>query len=98
MTGFLEAEEDPKEAVVREVREELGIASTVESLVGVYPFSPKNEVIIAYHLKADGEITLDKTEIAEIKVVPKEELVPWGLGTGLAVADFIASLKNRSRL
>lgn len=46
VTGFLEAQENPSDAVVREVKEELGIDVAIQSLVGVYSFHRMNQVNI----------------------------------------------------
>lgn len=89
ITGFLEAGESPEEAVAREVAEELGLAASVVGLIGVYPFERKNEVIIAYHVAAAGDIVLNE-ELAEYRLVAPEKLRPWDFGTGLAVRDWLA--------
>ena len=89
VTGFLEAGESPEQAVAREVAEELGLAADAVSLIGVYPFERKNEVIIAYHVVAGGEIALNE-ELAEVRLIVPEKLRPWDFGTGLAVRDWLA--------
>lgn len=90
ITGFLERHEDPASAVVREVREELDLVVSALSLIGVYPFTRKNELIIAYHVFASGEIRLNE-ELAEFRLVAPEKLKAWDYGTGLAVRDWLAS-------
>jgi NAD+ diphosphatase len=88
ITGFMERDESPEEAVAREVREEVGLASDGVALIGVYPFQRKNEVILAYHVRARGEITLNE-ELVEYRLVQPDRLKPWDFGTGLAVADWL---------
>jgi len=88
ITGFLEKGESPEEAVLREVQEELGFDANLQSLIGVYAFEMQNQIIIAYHLTADGEITVGD-ELAEITSVPPEKVRPWNFGTGLAVKDWL---------
>ena len=90
VTGFLEPGETAESAARREVAEELGLAVQSSRLIGAYPFARMNQVIIAYHMPAAGEIVLDKTELAGFKAVPIERLRPWDFGTGAAVRDFLA--------
>ena len=89
VTGFLEAGESPEAAVMREVQEELALAASSATLIGVYPFERKNEVIIAYHVQAGGEIVLNE-ELAEFRLIAPEKLRAWDFGTGLAVRDWLA--------
>jgi hypothetical protein len=51
-----------------------------------------NQLIIAYHVVATGEIKLNH-ELDDYKRVPPDELVPWGAGTGEAVADWLKGRK-----
>ena len=88
-TGFLERGEDPAEGVLREVKEELGLDGEVVELVGVYAFLPMNQVIIAYHVRATGEIAMGE-ELAAYEEIPIAKLRPWPFGTGDAVRDWLA--------
>lgn len=88
ITGFMEKGETPESGILREVTEELGLTGTSAELIGVYAFEKLNQVIIAYHVKADGDIVLGE-ELVEIKMVDKDRLKGWSFGTGLAVTDWV---------
>ncbi len=88
ITGFLEREESPHEGAIRELKEETNLDAVHSELIGVYPFPMKNEIIIAYHVKAQGEIVLSE-ELADYKLVEPAKLRPWRMGTGLAMADWM---------
>ena len=81
VAGYLEAREDPKAGVAREVREELGLEVAEAHLIGNYIFERKNEV-------AHGTIRLSE-ELLEYKRYKPAELRPWRRATGLAVADWM---------
>ena len=92
VTGFHEAGETAEEGVLREVKEELGLSGTVQSLVGVYSFFEMNQVIIAYDvLLDDGDITLDTDELVDYKIIKTQDLKTWPSGTGQATKDWLAS-------
>lgn len=90
ITGFLERDEAPEDAVRREVREELDLVAEAVRLIGVYPFRRKNEVLIVYHVRARGTIRLNE-ELAEIRHIAPQRLKAWDYGTGLAVRDWLAA-------
>lgn len=89
ITGFMEKTDDtPEGAVLREVKEELGLAGEVAGFVGHYRFQRMNQLILAYHVRAAGSITLD-AELAEYRRVPPPELRPWPGATGDALRDWM---------
>jgi len=86
----MERGETPEQGIAREIKEETNLDATTITLIGVYEFTKKNEVIIAYHVKATGEICLSE-ELVEYRLVAPEKLRPWNAGTGHAVADWMRS-------
>ncbi len=88
ITGFLEAGETPEQGIAREVKEETNLDVERTTLIGVYDFTRKNELIVAYHVVASGSVALSE-ELVEYRMVAPERLKPWRAGTGLAVADWM---------
>ncbi|WP_408057913.1 NUDIX domain-containing protein [Undibacterium rugosum] len=88
ITGFMERDETPEQGVARELKEETNLQADQISLIGVYEFMRKNELIIAYHVRASGEICLSE-ELIEYRLIAPEKLRPWRAGTGLAMADWM---------
>jgi NADH pyrophosphatase NudC (nudix superfamily) len=88
ITGFMERGETPEEGIARELKEETSLDAQEIKLIGVYEFIRKNELIIAYHVKASGEIRLSE-ELVDYRLVAPEKLRPWRAGTGYAVADWM---------
>ncbi len=88
ITGFLEAGETPEEGIRREIKEETNLDVLQTNLIGVYEFTRKNELIIAYHAEATGSVVLSE-ELVEYKMVKPANLKPWRAGTGMAVADWM---------
>jgi NADH pyrophosphatase NudC (nudix superfamily) len=88
ITGFLEADETPEQGMARELKEETNLDVERMTLIGVYEFMRKNELIIAYHVEASGTIALNE-ELAEFRLVAPERLRPWRAGTGYAMADWM---------
>lgn len=89
VTGFLEAGETPEQGVLREVKEELDLDGEVLSLVGAYSFEVRNELIVAFHVRATGTLTLG-AELSAFKKFAPEKVRAWDFGTGLAVRDWLA--------
>ena len=96
VTGFMEAGETPEEGVRREVREETALEVTALSLIGVYDFQRMNQLIVAYHAEAAGEIRLSP-ELAEYKLFRPEDVRCWRAGTGHALATWLRSRGHEPR-
>jgi len=90
ITGFMEAGETPEEGITREVMEETSLQVSQLSLVGAYDFQRMNQIIIAYHARAHGEVRLSP-ELAEYKLYAPQDLRCWRAGTGYALADWLRS-------
>jgi len=88
VAGFLERGEDPAMGVLREVREELGLDADSPTLVGVYPFDMRNEVLIVYHVRTSGPITLGD-ELVDVKLMDPAACGAWRRGTGWALRDWL---------
>ena len=90
ITGFMEAGETPEEGIAREVLEETALTVDSVDLVGVWDFQRMNQIIIAYHVVARGQIRLSP-ELAEYKLFAPGDIVCWPAGTGYAVAQWLRS-------
>ncbi len=90
VTGFLEAGEMPEEAIMREVKEEIGLDAELKSFIGMYEFYRKNQLLICYHLTVNsGDVRIPPDEIADYKWVPIATVQPWTAGTGRALRDWL---------
>ena len=89
VSGFLEAEEHPDEAIRREIKEETQLDLDELAFIGHYAFVEQNQLILAYHAKCSGTITLNE-ELDRFKMLSPEKLQPWKFGTGPAVRDWLA--------
>ncbi len=96
ITGFMEAGESPEEGIQREVAEETSLRVDALKLIGVYEFLRMNQVIIAYHAQASGEVRLSP-ELAEYKLFAPADVVCWPAGTGYALADWLRSRGHEPR-
>ncbi|MBH1987401.1 MAG: NUDIX domain-containing protein [Burkholderiales bacterium] len=91
ITGFLEkTDPSPQEAIVREVKEELDLDAVGVSFIGHYRFERQNQLIVAFHVRATGVITLGE-ELSEYKRVAPEKARYWPVATGLALRDWLVS-------
>ena len=96
ITGFMEAGESPKEGIAREIKEETNLDALELNLIGAYEFLRMNQVIIAYHARAQGEVKLSP-ELAEYKLYAYDDVMCWPAGTGYALADWLRSRGHEPR-
>ena len=90
ITGFMEAGETPQEGIAREIKEETSLDVDSLALIGVYDFRRMNQVIIAYHAVAHGEVKLSP-ELVDYKLFAYDQVKCWPAGTGYALADWLRS-------
>jgi len=90
ITGFMEAGESPEHGIKREVREETGLRATALELIGVYEFVRMNQVIIAYHVQAQGQVRLSP-ELLEYRLLDPQHMYTWPSGTGKALGQWLRS-------
>ena len=96
ITGFMEAGETPEEGIAREVAEETSLQVDALSLIGVYDFQRMNQLIVAYHAVARGDIVLSP-ELAEYRLFTPEAVRCWRAGTGFALADWLRARGHEPR-
>ena len=96
ITGFMEAGESPQEGIAREVKEETNLDATQVNLVGAYDFQRMNQVIIAYHVVAHGDVCLSP-ELAEYRLFAPQDVVCWPSGTGQAMAQWLRARGHEPR-
>jgi len=94
IAGFLEKGETPEQAVLREIKEEVGLDGEILQFIGHYSFFERNQLILAFLVKAHGEIQLGD-ELDQIKLVLPDEIKPWPHGTGPALRDWLEGRKNK---
>jgi NAD+ diphosphatase len=90
VTGFLERDEHPAAAVLREVKEETDLDADAATLVGVCDFARMNQVILGYHVVARGTVRLSE-ELAEYRLLEPASVRCWRQGTGVLLADWLRS-------
>jgi NAD+ diphosphatase len=96
ITGFMEAGETPHEGITREIQEETHLTTNALNLIGVYDFQRMNQVIIAYHAVATGEVRLSP-ELAEYRLYAPDAVRCWPAGTGYALADWLRARGHEPR-
>lgn len=99
ITGYLERNETPEQAVVREVREELGLAGEVTRHIGNYAFMKKNQVILGYEIVASGTLAVNH-ELVELRHLSPAQLASYDFGplslTQAIVKDWCALHTRRT--
>lgn len=96
ITGFMEAGETPQEGIAREIKEETSLQTMELDLIGVYDFQRMNQLIIAYHARCEGEVSLSP-ELVDYKLYPLDSVKCWPAGTGYALADWLKSRGHEPR-
>lgn len=95
ISGFLDSNECPEQAVIREVREELDLQVIEATLITTSIYTPLNQVMIAYHVLAKGNIRLNHEHDA-YKLLDDDALSQWpfGLGATPAIQQWLGRAKT----
>ncbi|AVO42038.1 NUDIX domain-containing protein [Simplicispira suum] len=88
ITGFMEAGESPQAGIARELKEETNLDVRASTLIGAYEFLRMNQIIIAYHVVATGQVRLSP-ELVDYRLYDLKDLKCWPAGTGYALADWL---------
>ena len=73
ITGYLEENETPEKAILREVSEELGLEGEIKRYIGHYSFFKKNQLILCFEVAAWGRLILNH-ELVDKKLLSHKEL------------------------
>jgi len=85
VSGFVDTKESPERAIVREIKEELDLAALEPRLIHVSLYERLNQIMITYHAKATGKITLN-SENRDYKLLSRDQLGEWEFGLGATSA------------
>ncbi len=94
ITGYVDPHELPVKTALRETKEELGLNAYDPEFVGHYMYHAKNQLIIVYAVKAEGQVCLNH-ELDAYKIIALDKLKAWPGPTGEGVADW---LRKKRRL
>jgi NADH pyrophosphatase NudC (nudix superfamily) len=101
VSGFLERGESPEQGILREVEEELGVQGEIVRFIGTYSFFQLNQLILAYHVRAEGDIQLGE-ELEAFKLISPGHLRPWEMGRTIGAGQLemrkikVNGLRDRS--
>lgn len=90
ITGFMEAGESPEQGICREVMEETNLRVKALRILGSWEFLRMNQVLVAYHVRVDGDVKLSP-ELLEYQWKTPQEARCWPSGTGYALAHWVRS-------
>ncbi len=99
-SGFIEQNEQPEEAAIRELEEEANIKGTVQNLIGVYTEKTKfygNIILVGYRISSTGDKPKPGTDAVEAKFFPSSELPTIAFASHRAIIkDGLAKDENKT--
>ncbi|MCK4352249.1 NUDIX hydrolase [candidate division WOR-3 bacterium] len=100
-SGFIEINETPEKACLRELKEETGLKGKILRLIGVYSQKTKiykNVLLIAYEVKIEKGKLLPGTDTVEVKFIGVEKLpfIPFSSNREI-IKDIIKNQKSDVR-
>jgi NAD+ diphosphatase len=97
ISGYLEAKESPQQAVVREVKEELGLNAKLVRHIGNYAFVEKNQLILAYAVQAWGTLQTNH-ELADARLLTRDEFAAYDFSPLTITQQILADWKNLNQI
>jgi len=97
--GFIEADETPEESVLRELREETGLAGTIDAFVGIEMSSvvaDKKVMVIAYRISTLPTTPVAGDDAAEVGFFPWTDLPPIAFQSHIRLIEKAAAPVNRA--
>ncbi|UCE35932.1 MAG: NUDIX domain-containing protein [Thermoplasmata archaeon] len=96
--GFVEYNERVEDAVVREIQEETGLKTEIESLIGVYS-DPKRDprghtVSVVYEMRVKGGKLKSGSDAKEAKLFSMDEIPKLAFDHDVIVGDYLRKEKN----
>jgi 8-oxo-dGTP diphosphatase len=96
--GFMEEDESPEEAVLREIEEEIGIKGELAGLIGVYGSTSElwgPVIIIGYKIMVQSRSYFPGKEVSEVKSFPKNHLPPLAFSSHREIiSDSFRTFRN----
>ena len=81
ISGFLDSCEDPEQAALREVKEELDLDVRKITPIGTSIYHKLNQLMISYHAICTGKVVLNE-EHDSYRLLTLSELQSWEFGAG----------------
>lgn len=95
ISGYLEANETPQQAVVREVSEELSLNAKIVRQIGNYAFFEKNQILLCYEVQAWGTLKTNH-ELADVKLLSRDEFAAYDFSPLTITQQIQADWKKRN--
>ncbi|MCU0508537.1 MAG: NUDIX hydrolase [Anaerolineae bacterium] len=96
--GYMDADELPEEALIREVAEETGVTVRVEGLRGVAPlagWAARRGILLLYRAEATGGVLAPADDVSDAAWFGRED-VPWAELAFESTAEFVREWARES--
>jgi len=98
LAGFVERGESPEEAMLREIREEIGIEGKPEGLIGVYKGKAEmygSVIVIGYKIVSQSEAYTLSKEVKEVRLFSRDHLPSLAFSSHRRILDDLWRTRHR---